>query len=118
MNYFDKKFNEIAKFLKSNQQYIDNNPDYREKVRQRIENVLLIASVVSDEEGIGATVKKLIQLNLDGLIKMFSETLGKEFFIDLNSKLPDQSIPSIGEKMMLTIGQLKDDLDAEIVDIS
>lgn len=118
MNYFDKKFDEIAKFLKSNQQYIDSNPDYRQKVRQRIENVLLIASVVSDEEGIGVTVKKLTQLNLDGLIKMFSGTLEKEFFIDLNNKLPDQSVPAIGEKMMLTIKQFKDDLDAEIVDIS
>lgn len=118
MNYFDKKFEEINDFIKQNKQYLENNPDYNKKVKDRITKILILASYISENQSVDQITKQLEALNLDGLIKMYSKVMARDFYIDLNKKLKDDKVPSIGSDILMTIKQFRDELDAEIIDIS
>lgn len=117
-NYVEAKLDEITKFINENAQYLDNNKDYADKVRKRIADILLVASFIANPSTpIQQLVGVIKSANMDGLIKMFSETLQKDFFIDLNKTILENSKPIIGTRMLATIKDFKEMCDAEIVEI-
>jgi hypothetical protein len=118
-DYFDKKFEEIGKFVEDNKTIIDNNEEYRKSVNDRIKHWLKIASLIYDEMTIQQFQDMCKDLQLDGVLKLYSEKLRKEIHIipDDYQKTYEKGVLEVRSMEVLSMMDIVKAFDAEIIKV-
>ena len=119
--FLDEKFDNIDSFIEDHMDEMDSNKKFRERVCGRIRMWTMFASLIGDDDIlVGDFFKAAREVGMSGVMELRCKLSGETLDIIADDS-PERDIPGkrqLREKSLITIKEITEMFDAEVVKVS